>query len=396
MSTDSTELTFVRCPSCRSLVPAVSTRCRMCGAALDPAVGASKEPAKSGRVRQRTMMESDAGELQEVTEQVRAEENKADAPEPQQASAVEEIPIDDPLSAYIEEVEVEVEEEDSLEQESSELSADAATQSEDEQVSEPELEAEPDFEAETDYTAEAAETSTEEPVQESEVSAAVEEEAVEPDPFDVPVEAEQEGTIESADEEPVENRNGFAASHEPQAVAVEAVSEEADFEEDQGFYKGEETMEEQVETEPTVHAKSASKASDTPEKSEKSSKSAKKASVGGVAGRLFGWLVSYSSPEGESIELREGKFFVTASSLKESDLLLNDESVCTPHALVSASAEGGLRVQDLMSERGVFVRGKDSSAYEKETETVEVFNGDWVRFGDVEFLVSLIPHVGQK
>ena len=32
---DSTELTFVRCESCRSLVPAVSTRCRMCGAPLE-------------------------------------------------------------------------------------------------------------------------------------------------------------------------------------------------------------------------------------------------------------------------------------------------------------------------------------------------------------------------
>ena len=39
MAIDSTELTFVRCPSCRSLVPAVSTRCRMCGASLDVAAG---------------------------------------------------------------------------------------------------------------------------------------------------------------------------------------------------------------------------------------------------------------------------------------------------------------------------------------------------------------------
>ena len=31
MSSEDTELTFVRCPSCRSLVPAVATRCRMCG-----------------------------------------------------------------------------------------------------------------------------------------------------------------------------------------------------------------------------------------------------------------------------------------------------------------------------------------------------------------------------
>lgn len=31
MSGEDTELTFIRCPSCRSLVPAVATRCRMCG-----------------------------------------------------------------------------------------------------------------------------------------------------------------------------------------------------------------------------------------------------------------------------------------------------------------------------------------------------------------------------
>ena len=43
MSTDSTELTFVRCPSCRSLVPAAQKRCRMCGAVLD----ASGQPERS-------------------------------------------------------------------------------------------------------------------------------------------------------------------------------------------------------------------------------------------------------------------------------------------------------------------------------------------------------------
>ncbi|NDC37773.1 MAG: hypothetical protein EBZ48_06940, partial [Proteobacteria bacterium] len=63
MSTDSTELTFVRCPSCRSLVPAISTRCRMCGATLEASAAAEEgeqEPRKSGRVRQRTMSESSA------------------------------------------------------------------------------------------------------------------------------------------------------------------------------------------------------------------------------------------------------------------------------------------------------------------------------------------------
>ena len=45
---DSTELTFVRCPNCRSLVPAVSTRCRMCGAPLDLGDETSDEEAVNG------------------------------------------------------------------------------------------------------------------------------------------------------------------------------------------------------------------------------------------------------------------------------------------------------------------------------------------------------------
>ena len=60
MSTDSTELTFVRCPSCRSLVPAISTRCRMCGATLEASAvpeSSDQDQKKSGRVRQRTMSE---------------------------------------------------------------------------------------------------------------------------------------------------------------------------------------------------------------------------------------------------------------------------------------------------------------------------------------------------
>ena len=62
MSTDSMELSFVRCPSCRSLVPAVSSRCRMCDAPLDSnqkrdEAAAEKRPS---RVRRRTMSEPDA------------------------------------------------------------------------------------------------------------------------------------------------------------------------------------------------------------------------------------------------------------------------------------------------------------------------------------------------
>jgi hypothetical protein len=113
-------------------------------------------------------------------------------------------------------------------------------------------------------------------------------------------------------------------------------------------------------------------------------------------GRLAGWLVSYEQPDGEAIELREGKFFVTSSSLKQTDLILDDSSISTPHAMVRVGAEGKLWVQDLMSERGVFVRSGRRDNYRRQEEPFEVENGDWLRFGDVEFLVSLIAHVGEK
>jgi pSer/pThr/pTyr-binding forkhead associated (FHA) protein len=106
--------------------------------------------------------------------------------------------------------------------------------------------------------------------------------------------------------------------------------------------------------------------------------------------------VSYTDPDGAATELREGKFFVTASSLKDSDLIIDEPSISTPHALVSVSTDGGLQVQDLMSDRGVFVRRRGDDTYRREPDVTRVEHGDWLRFGDVEYLVSLIAHVGVK
>lgn len=108
-------------------------------------------------------------------------------------------------------------------------------------------------------------------------------------------------------------------------------------------------------------------------------------------GRLFGWLVSFESPDGRAIELREGKFFVTGSSIRGTDLVIEDASISTPHALMSVSADNGFLIQDLMSERGVFVRPGDRGQYKREDGIVELKHGDWVRFGDVEFLVTVVP-----
>jgi hypothetical protein len=108
-------------------------------------------------------------------------------------------------------------------------------------------------------------------------------------------------------------------------------------------------------------------------------------------GRLFGWLVSFTDSNGKAIELREGRFFISGKSIKESDLVIDDRSVSAPHSLVAISRADGMSVQDLMSERGVFVRRGSSGQYQREEGTTNVGHGDWVRFGDVEFLISLLP-----
>jgi pSer/pThr/pTyr-binding forkhead associated (FHA) protein len=117
---------------------------------------------------------------------------------------------------------------------------------------------------------------------------------------------------------------------------------------------------------------------------------------GVVPGRLFGWLVNYSDPNGSAIELREGKFFVSRESLKSSDMIVDDPSVSTPHAMLKVGGTQGFFVQDLMSENGVFIRHKGTDVYQQESEGCKLSHGDWVRFGNVEYLVSLIAHIGEQ
>jgi pSer/pThr/pTyr-binding forkhead associated (FHA) protein len=101
--------------------------------------------------------------------------------------------------------------------------------------------------------------------------------------------------------------------------------------------------------------------------------------------------VSFESPDGRAIELREGKFFVTGTSIRGTDLVVEDPSISTPHALMSVNGESGLMIQDLMSDRGVFRRSGDRGQYVREDGIFTLQHGDWVRFGDVEFLVTIVP-----
>lgn len=269
MSTDSTELTFIRCPSCRSLVPALSTRCRMCGTTLEQGVAGDKktEDLKLETVEKETMQSEEV----------------------------------DPLNDFLE---------DDQDYGGDRFDKDAAVKELDDLLDE--LSAQE--EAENGHN-------REEPVQ---VKSEIKE-----TPSKAPAKAERKEVKKEVKEEKI------------------------------------------MET-----------------KSEKSSVSFKQVRTQAA---LFGWLVSYDKSEGNSLELREGKFFVTRNSLKKTDLILADDSVSTPHAMITVNQELGFQLQDLMSEQGVFVKRRDAEDYDLIEDIEVIENGDWVRFGKVEYLVVFLP-----
>ena len=108
-------------------------------------------------------------------------------------------------------------------------------------------------------------------------------------------------------------------------------------------------------------------------------------------GKLFGWLVS-TSTDNKVIEIREGKFFITRSSLKPTDLVLDDDSISTPHALFFVNIEKGISVQDLVSDSGVFIKKYMEMEFVRIEVPVKLEAGDRIRFGNREFLLAVVPY----
>ncbi len=491
MATDSTELTFVRCPSCRSLVPAASTRCRMCGAALDSSQKANDADAdakKSGRVRQRTMSQPDS-EVAAAVERVRQEENSgfqigvseplSEEIEKEEEKPVElkhEVPsVDDPLSAYIEEVEV---------GEESEIKEEALTSSSSENVEErkekiPETEESKHSETspkvepeealsreENSRLEEKVEVDVKQSQEENKSSVNSEEPPVQPIEAK-PIENRARVVVESGsrrmnkghglsfgkgrDERPQfggrkdeatargtfsqaqhkagqpnkpefpaperkpETRElvkpvktGFVAStnkmerrEEPSdnsRKGMASVSGETSAKSSGTRLEGNQQVESRVSEQvkgspaPAINVQKVSKG----EIMSKGSESTPVSVSGGVkpveakSGKLMGWFVSYADPRGISSEFREGRFFVSRASLKQSDMILDHESVSIPHALVSVTQSEGMRIQDLMSESGVFLKRKGDGEFQRVSDVVKIEHGDSVKFGEQEFLVCLV------
>lgn len=409
---------FVRCPACRSLIPAVSKVCRMCGADLGGGAKSDDESGKkSGRVRQRTMSQSNE-ELAQAAHQLRADFTPAadDAPS---ARSVNEVGNVDPLSAYIEEIDSGIPSSASIatgtprtEARNSSafgvgMMADVEDAAQTVAVSPESLEsARPRVIVETGSRRSGKGSGLsfgkgrEDPFNNKNVEAksvdqsksaaqvahtaqAAPEQKLAPEMSSTHREqsapAPQRGSMQLGKASP---RN----VSEPRASAEET-SAKSDNErvESHAVTNSDDREIEQSREMPQVISRSASRSQHIPLKGGKIS-----------AGRLFGWLVSFKESDGRAIELREGRFFITRSSVKESDLVIDHESISTPHALMHISADMGLRVHDVISEKGLFVKRRGSDEFQRMSETVEIQHGDFLRFGEVEYQVCLISEVGAK
>ena len=81
--------------------------------------------------------------------------------------------------------------------------------------------------------------------------------------------------------------------------------------------------------------------------------------------------------------------------MKQGDFIIEDSSISTPHAMVSILSNGEIVVQDLMSENGVFVKSEKNADYERKESSFKIKNGDFLKFGNVEYIVSIVPHLGE-
>lgn len=426
MASETSDLTFVRCPSCRSLVPASATRCRICNNPLD---GLNKEepgtaPKGGGRVRQKT--------ITATPEEVAAVLNSAQdvppaAPAAQQRPAVSPVSASpkaeaivddlDPLGSYLQELETGGDD-GAPEARGATTSAAAtspATDDDDdlfdfdlfddpapEPVAQPKAEPAPDplpFREEPPVreVPPAAVEARPEPVRKPEPPPR----APEP-PRSAPREHQQarqgqgNGEPRRNDQRPQQQDakgNNRSDRMQEQRSAKPAQPAPHKHHDNQKHHEQQKARREERDPRKQDRPPRQEPMRREPEhRDERPSHTAVAGPKTGKMrpGRLFGWLVSYENPDGRAIELREGKFFVTSSSIKGSDLVLEDPSISTPHALMSIS-DSGLLVQDLMSDYGVFVRTDNDVDYRREDGVIRIEHGDWVRFGEVEFLVIIVP-----
>lgn len=427
MASETSELTFVRCQTCRSLVPASASRCRICNATLEAASksGSAETPGAGARVRQKTVSASAEEVAGLVAEQSPPPSSFSSSPAATPSSiAAEDDGEFDPLGAYLQDLDSTV---DPLPTQAS--TTQLPDGENDKDAMDDDLYDAQGFDGEflTD-SPQASASENEALVQRQEVIKKVEAPPVETrrvippqsppsaKPAQESKQVKPEARAPQADKAPQRDRVQPQKMTQPpmrpkvggspqQQQPRQEKPQQAPGQPNRGLPNDRNSGNNQGFSGPrsdssVSHKPQAQQQKQRPRDEERDvaerQESQRPATQNAprpskiAPGRLFGWLVSYENPDGRAIELRAGKFFITGSAIRGSDLILEDHSISTPHALVAIS-DKGFMLQDLMSERGTFVRSAHDTQYRREEGIIEVQHGDWIRFGDVEFLVTIVP-----
>lgn len=425
MTAEETELTFVRCPHCRSLMVAASARCKMCGTAFESKKAEEPEvsedapfsdiaPPSPSRIRQKTMSVN-AEEVKDIKSRLNAAPVAESIEKPYRLGGAGTIPN------RVEQIINRLEQQAVPSFESEETGAGF----EDEAESEIESRFEASAPVEEDVALKLGRllgrmgrdmNSEELETEDSSVEASesFENEEFQPEDegeeFDQAVRSEfdlEEETFEEGEEEEEEEEEHVAISPLPQAkkrrrrrrkkrgaglpvdsaaVNRPVVSEQVQIS----------RAELQVNT-PRLESRESSVRRETvppPAAEPRVARTAEPQSSlqPRVEGALLGWFVNFQDePTGRGTEIRSGRFFIGSQQLRPQDFVVTNASVSTPHCMVNADSIDGLYVQDLMSERGTFVRRADSSSYERVGNMLQLEHGDSLKIGEVELLLCLLP-----
>lgn len=382
MGTDTTELTFVRCPECRSLVPATSVRCRMCGSGLvaDAKKDTETASAQTTRVRQNTTI-TPSSEIMDQISQVRSEETAPITPVVS-SPVINNVEAANPLDEFLSE--------DEIEEKHEPIKTNVAEKIYPQDFKDDENDDEDDEDDDFDDFDDLEELDDIEEVEPQEVVQPVKVQDVKVQEVKppVPVETQKPRVVVEqgkgkfskglsfgapkrfdAPAKPIQEPN-TTTQHAPQNIQQKPFVDNKKFEKSPAF---ENSKKDVIQPKPKP-------ITDTTKKVEQT-------------GRLYGWMVTYNDPKGSSMELREGRFFVTNSELRPTDLVLNNPTISVPHAMFHISTDSGISIQDLKSDKGVFVKDNTSGTYVRYYDSVVLKHGDWVKFGDLEFLICVISNV---
>lgn len=379
MASNEIELTFIRCPSCKSLMPSTAHKCGMCGLNMDEEDAAPTE--KKLRLRQRTN-----SDLESTIDSEKHETEK------RREVTVQNISAHDPEAGSMSD------DEDSFATESPTYSQepidfDGSTEEDYEDLNDDEFGEQEGSSIETN----------EEPVRKRKrrrrkkkkspsVESLGEEMKIEPENIKEVVssnwgssitnkEPEEDIKEEIRENPPIESKNLYREFNVSKNRGREEAIGPTVLEEIK--VPSEEIFKKTVESEKVEVV--------SKEKDIVYNKNEKIGTNMNAGNKLLGWFVNYSTDaNGKCFEIRNGKKFIGRQELRPHDLLIPDSAISTPHCLLSA--EGGkIGLQDLMSEQGTFVKHVGDNEFKKIDSSVILKHGDILRLGTFELIVCLIP-----